>query len=83
MIRADGIGIAPALGVAGDHGIEGLFFLFPAEIAVHGVVAAADGGDLAYSGFAEGVLELFEVAEAAGGEGVAAVHEGVDEDVGE
>ena len=31
----------------------------------------------------EFALEFLEVAEAAGGQGVAAVHEGVDEDVGE
>ena len=39
--------------------------------------------NLAYSGFSEGLLELLEEAEAAGGRGVSSVHEGVDEDVGE
>ncbi len=83
MIRSTGFGVASALRSAGDHGVEGLSFFFPAEIAVHGVVAAADArGDVAGSVFAEGSLELFEVAEATGGHGVAAIHEGVDEDVG-
>ena len=79
----DGVGVGAAFGVAGDHGVEGLALLLPAAVAVHGVVAAADGGDVAGADFAECLLELLEVAEAAGGHGVAAVHEGVDEDAGE
>ena len=79
----DGVGVGSAFRVAGDQGVEGLLLLLPAEVAVHRVVAAADGGYLADSGFAEGLLELLEVAEATGGQGIAAVHEGVDEDVGE
>jgi len=79
----DGVGVGPAFGMAGDHGVEGLPFLLPAQVAVHSVVAAAYGGDLAGPLFAEGLLEGFHVAEAAGGHGVASVHEGMDEDVGE
>lgn len=77
------IGVGAALGVAGDHGVEGLALFLPAEVAVHGVVAAGDGGDLSYADLANLLLEGFEVAEAAGGHGVAAVHEGVDVDAGE
>ncbi len=43
----DGVVVGSAFGVAGDHGVEGLSLLLPAEVAVHGVVAAADAGDLA------------------------------------
>ena len=79
----DGAVVGSAFGVAGDHGVEGLFFLFPAEVAVHGVVAAADGGEVADTVLANLRWSSCEVAEAAGGYGVAAVHEGVDVDVGE
>ena len=79
----DGVDVGSARGGAGDHGVECLALLLPAEVAVHGVVAAGDRGDLADAVLAELLLEGFEVAEAAGGHGVAAVHESVDEDAGE
>ena len=79
----DRVGVGAAFGVAGDHRVEGLQLLLPAEVAVHGEVAAGDGGDLADADLAHLLLESFEVAEAAGGQRVAAVHEGMDEDVGE
>ena len=75
--------IRSAFGMAGDHGVESLLLLLPAEIAVHGVVAATDAGELADVVFLKFRVKLFEEAEAAGGQRVAAVHEGVDEDVGE
>ncbi len=76
----DGVGVAAAGWVSGDHGAEGLGFLLPAVVAVHGVVAAADAGELAGADLGELLVELFEIACAAGGEGVAAVEEGVDVD---
>ena len=77
-----GVGVAmlPCFGVAGDHGAEGFVFLLPAVVAVHGEVASGDAGQLADSVLFEFLKELFDVAGAAGGEGVAAVEEGVDVD---
>ncbi len=80
---ADGVRVGASLGGAGDHGIERLTLLFPAEVTVHGEVAAGDAGDPADADGFELLPEGFEVAEAGGGHGVAAVHEGVDEDAGE
>ena len=79
----DWVSVDSAFGVAGDHGVEGLTLLLPAEVAVHGVVAARDGGDSAYAVLAEALFEGFDIVEAAGGHGVAAIHEGVDVDAGE
>ena len=79
----DGVGVGSAFGMAGDQGVEGLLLLLPAEVAIHGVVAAADAGDLTDAASRSVCWSCFEVAEAAGGQGVAAVHEGMDEDVGE
>ena len=78
-----GVGVDAAFGMAGDHGVEGLFFFFPAEVAVHGVVASADAGEVADADLLELLLQLLEVAEAAVGHGVTAVHEGMDEDARE
>ena len=75
-----GVGIGAALGLAVDHGVEGLALALPALVAVHGVVAAVDAGHLAHAVLAHLLLELRNVARAGGGRGVAAVHEGVDED---
>ena len=79
----DGVVVAAAGGLACDHGVEGLALLLPAEVAVHGEVAAVDAGECADADLAELLLELLNEAEAAGGQGVASVHEGVDEDVRE
>ena len=54
----DGVGVGAAFGVAGDHGVEGLALLLPAEVAVHGEVAAADGGELAGADSRRAVLEV-------------------------
>jgi len=51
----DGVGGGAAFGVAGDEGVEGLFFFLPAEVAVHCVVAAANAGYLADAIFLEGL----------------------------
>ncbi len=63
-----------------DHGVVGLGDAFPAAVAVHGVVAAADAGDLAGLYSLHLLLQLLEIAGAVGRQGVASVHEGVDED---
>lgn len=47
----DGVGVGAAFGVACDHGVEGPALLLPAEVAVHGVVAAGDGGESADTSF--------------------------------
>ena len=46
------------------------------------LVRTSNQVSLAHAGFAEGLLKLLEVGEAAGGQRIAAIHEGVDEDVG-
>ncbi len=79
----DGVCVAAAFGMTCDQSVEGLFLLFPAKVAVHGVVAAAHTGNLSHARFAKGLLKLLEIAEAAGRQGIAPVHESVDEDVGE
>lgn len=73
-------GVRAAFRGTRDHGVEGLALLLPAEVAVHGEVAAGDAGELADADGLELLLKGFEMAEAAGGHGVAAVEEGVDED---
>ena len=68
--------------MAGDERVECLEFLLPAEVAVHGIVASANAGEFTKADAAELLLQLAQLAEAAVGHGVAAVHEGVDEDAG-
>jgi hypothetical protein len=53
----------------------------PAGVAVHRVVAAADGGDAA--GLAQPALQFRQVGAAAVRQGVATVGEGVEDDVGD
>lgn len=79
----EGAFIATAFGIASDHCIEGLLFFFPAAVTVHGVVAAADAGQETDVIFVKFALEFLKIVRTAGGHGVAAVHEGVDEDAGE
>src|SRR5208283_1376417 len=64
-----------------DEGAIGEFDALPAVVAVHGVVAANEGGDFADTEFAHFLLEFADVIAAAVGRGVAAVHEAVDEDL--
>ncbi len=75
----DGIGEF-RVGFAVDHGAIGFFDAVPAIVAVHGVVAADDGGDLADAVFAHFLFERLEEFDAAVGRSVAAVGEAVDED---
>src|SRR6266700_4990624 len=53
----DWIEVGATLGLAGDHGVEGLALALPALVAVHGVVAAIDGGDFAHSVLAHLLLK--------------------------
>ena len=75
-----GVVILAAFAVTVDHGVEGFGDAFPAAIAVHRVVAAADAGDLAGVVFPHFLSELFQISRAIGGKGIAAIHESVHED---
>ena len=75
-----GIGVGAAFGLAIDHRAVSFGDALPAAVAIHGVVAAVDGGDLAGVVLAHLLLQLFEIAGAVGGQRVAAIHEGMDED---
>ena len=72
--------VRSALGFALDHRAVGLGDSLPAAVAVHGVITAVDGRDLARVVLAHLLLQLFEIASAIGGQRVAAVHKGVYED---
>ena len=74
-----GVDAAPALGVAEHHRVECLFLAVPFLIAVHGIVAAADRGNLADAVLAHLLLQLFKVAGAVGGERVAPIHKAMHE----
>ena len=66
---------------APEHdGIPGEFVAIPALVAVHGIVAADDGGDFGTAGFEVG-FQLCQVTSAARGRGVAAIGDGVDHEV--
>ena len=79
----DGLdGVSGLLALAEDETLEGNLDAVPALIAVHGIVAADDGGDLADADLLDGVLEFLHVAGGRLGVGVAAVAEEVDEDLG-
>ena len=56
---------------------------FPAAVPVHGVVASSDGGHRAGPLRSQVILQVFQVAPAGSGRCVAAVGEGVDEDLGD
>ncbi len=73
------IAVCSALDPAG-HGVKGFLFPLPSAIPVHGKVAAAYAGNLAHSDFIDLALQLFEIPNAAGGQGIAAVEKGVDKD---
>ncbi len=71
--------VAAAFANAVHHCVEGLLLALPTTVAIHGVVAAAHGRDLANTVLAHLLLQLLNVAGAVGGQRVAAVHEGVHE----
>ena len=68
------------IGFAVGHGAIGFFDAIPAIVAVHGIVAADDGGDLADAVLAHFLFERLQKIDAAVGRGVAAVYEAVNED---
>ena len=74
-----GIGILAAFALTVNHGVVCLQNPLPAAVAIHGVVASADAGDLAGVVFACCLLQLLKISSTVGRESVAAVHEGVDE----
>src|SRR5208282_3427100 len=74
------IDVGAALAFAFNHRREGFLDALPAAVAVHGVIAAFDRSDLPDAVLAHLLLELLDVAGAIGGQGVATVHEAVDED---
>ena len=76
--RLGGAGRVQAAGV--DDRVVGELAPLPAGVAIHRVVAAADRGDT--SGLAQPALELLQVGAAAVRQGVAAVGEGVEDEVG-
>ena len=71
----DGIGILDALAV--DHRVVGALKTVPAFVAVHGVVAAHDGRDLANAELGALFLRLGDEVRAGGGGDVAPVEEAV------
>ena len=73
---------AALVALAVYEGGVGLFHPVPAVVAVHGVVAAGDGGDFAHAQLGELLLELLDVALAGIGRDVAAVHDGVHVQLG-
>ena len=74
-------GISGLQAFAENHGVEGGFNPLPALVAIHGIEAAGDGGDLAETDLVELLLEGFDVSQTAVRRGVAAIHKGVDEHV--
>src|SRR5260370_4333099 len=64
-----------------DDGAIGEFDALPAIVAVHGVIAADQGGNLPDAEFTTFLLELAHEIAAAARRRVAAVHEAVDENV--
>ena len=70
--------VAGLLALAVDKGGVGFLLAVPVLVAVHGVVAAGDGGDLADADGVQLVLDVLQEALAVVGVGVAAVHDGMD-----
>ena len=73
------INVSTAFAFAFNHRVEGFALTLPALVAIHGVIASADAGYLADPEVTHLLLELLEVSRPAGGESIAAIHEGVDE----
>lgn len=63
-----------------DDGVPCEFYAIPAFVAVHGEVAADDGGDFG-ADFGGLVFDVGDEGGSAGGGGVSAIGDGVDEDV--
>jgi hypothetical protein len=68
VVVLDGLdGGGEAWGVGEDEGAVGLFDARPAVVAVHGVVAAADGGDATDAELLHSGFDLADVVDAVGG----------------
>ena len=74
-----GVGLRSALGLTLDQRAKGFGDALPTPVAVHSVIASAHGCDLARVVLAHLLLQLFEIAGAVGGQRVASIHEGMDE----
>ena len=72
-----------AVGVAMNHRAVGLLDSFPAIVAIHCVVAADHGSDLADAVLAHFLFELADKIDAAVRRRVAAVHEAMNENAGD
>ena len=72
--------VAATFRIAEDHGVECLLLAVPFFVAVHGIVAPTDAGDLSDVVLAHLLLQLLDVARAVGGQRVASIHEAVHED---
>jgi hypothetical protein len=59
----------------------GFFDALPAIVAIHSVVASADGSNLAHTELAHFLFELLDKFDSAVRRGVAAVHKAVDENI--
>jgi len=77
------IGIGSSLRRAGDHRVEGLTLLLPAQVSVHRKVASGDRGDLADTDLTNLLFQCLEIPDTARRHGVAAIHKSMDVDAGE
>ena len=74
------VGALAAFGIGKNHRVVSLGDALPAPVAIHRVVTAVHRGDFAGVVLTHFLLQLFEIAGAVGGQRVAAVHEGMNED---
>jgi hypothetical protein len=84
VARLDGgNGIHALLALAEDHALEGNLVSLPPLVAVHGVVATDDGGNVTKANLARRGNQLLKVGGTRLGVRVAAVAKGVDVDLGD
>jgi hypothetical protein len=76
-------GVRGLLANAADKTIDSNLDSLPTLIAVHGVVAASDGGQLSKVNLVQLVEQLLHVSSGGAGGGVATVAKEVDEDLGD
>ena len=72
------LGVIGIHALAQHHGVIGFLHAIPQVIAVHGPIAALDGGDLAHADFLDFGFQFLHVLDAAGGGHVASIHEAMD-----
>ncbi len=75
-----GIGILPAFAIAEYHGTEGFGDSLPPAVTIHRVVASTHARDLTRVVLTHLLLQLLQVAGAAGRQGIAPIHECMHED---